>query len=284
MNPRNRSFLVCSNVRSGSTFTLLSLGKLHDVTVDFEINLPSNRPGLDGQNRYVPGAKTVREILTELPNATPIKGAKLTLGTKVDVNDLRSTLSDLVSQCSGLDIVHVVRPYFEILRSMTASLGHELKDHAEAKSQLEAAAQRAMKRETKVFDLPTWYAADQILRLLFGDIVIHGICANNRSSRVSYAEIGDRFAEIATFVGSEAGAVEVQSVVSAPPTTPTRRGREDRIKDCDVVKECAEEADWMKQRIFASNRSYESFLTFHDGRAIMPQPNALKLWRSSQPS
>jgi hypothetical protein len=224
MSNRERlsEFIIVSNMRAGSTWVETMLGALPDTATDYELKLGSLRPGSPAHLMLEEHCGDIPELFNLIDSDRPVVGSKLVLDpvelTRLDLYLLVRKLRRRVR------VVHLVRSYRAIFLSRRRGFFHRLNSErlsAIGPSIREAIAAAAYERA------PPSVAAQSVTRAtcyeelktyLHNDFMLRQIeQAGLPYFLVNYDGVRERFQEIASFVGSTAGAADLADAVARPP-------------------------------------------------------------------
>ncbi len=267
-------FLTVSNGRSGSTWLITSLAMLPDVSADFETKFaPSvNFELLESHLLLTPGGPSFPSLIAQRLKNAPVMGSKLVL----DYHQAFST-ADIDALCEAVTpevrIVHLTRPYAEILKSFAHGVANVLnpnfvpQDKHKAQAHFKNVAQMS---ESSIKDLRLYlvrqqfdqamlkarrlggqkwrkfYFLDFVRRLLvlfFNDLVLTELTRRAQSSiTVAYKDIGTKLQDIGTFIGSQAGAEDYRRILDAPMTKKLKQ-RDDWIINWALLEKICHRLD-----------------------------------------
>jgi LPS sulfotransferase NodH len=230
---RRASFLIVSNMRSGSTWLETALGALPDVATDYEIKWAIAYEPSAAHLVIDEASPTVAQLLAALESDAPVTGSKLMF----ESDDLHRSEFFKLRAKIGADvrIVHLIRSFREIFLSRRRGFFHRAnidvppKIGAHLKAAIRAAdfGQAGSPSEARpvapvdCYEEMKVYLRNDVWVRQFGE-------AGLPYFRVEYDEITGKMTEIARFVGSEAtpdavaDALSHPAVLKLPPIAPDR--------------------------------------------------------------
>ncbi|MBF0155887.1 MAG: hypothetical protein HQL57_01715 [Magnetococcales bacterium] len=220
-------FLIVCNMKSGSTWLELMLGSLRDVAVDYEFKWrPEYAPS--PEHMVIPDRNfRCGQALSTIQSDKPILGSKLVFDiydtTEVEYEGLTDTIE------SDIRVIHLTRNYIELYLSATYHPGIKLNECAKHDSQSVLLRSMLEKNpnvdrinlETKlsgqVFVVPESFAP--VLHvMLMNDLAAMRLSQRKHYMVVDYTQVREKFADIASFVGSRATQAEFDAILANPPT------------------------------------------------------------------
>ena len=247
-------FLSVSNGRTGSSWLETSLGCLPDVAIDFEFKWkPSLYEPKPVHMVIADRSFSSRAALDGISADAPVVGSKLVLDRYGFLGpEIIDVLGEVIQR--EIAIIHLTRDYFSTLLSWrTREVFNALNDLADAR--LEGTRIKSgIKRTTVKHDstlhpvrvvrgwldwrlfaiengesplarmpatsgIPFEDIVDNLLAFFYNDLIGRELAHNaERSMFVRYGNIRSKFAQIAEFVGSQAGDEDIQAILANPVT------------------------------------------------------------------
>jgi LPS sulfotransferase NodH len=231
---RRASFLIVSNMRSGSTWLETALGALPDVATDYEIKWGVAYEPSAAHLLIDEASPTVAQLLAALETDAPVTGSKLMF----EPDDLHRSEFFKLRAKIGADvrIVHLIRSFREIFLSRRRGFFHRAnttdvprKIGAHLKAAILAADFGQAAQPSEARPVPPIDCYEELKVYLQNDVWVRQLSeAGLPYLRVGYGEIAGKMTEIARFVGSEATADAVgdamshPAVLKLPPIAPDR--------------------------------------------------------------
>ncbi|NDV26005.1 sulfotransferase domain-containing protein [Desulfovibrio sp. JC010] len=249
-----RTFLVVSSVRSGSTWLETMLGSLADVTVDFEFKWIPEYYAYTPEpvHKHIPNSSfSCQTALTEIAGETLIKGSKLTLEACPHLDHEFADLKQTVD--SEIRIIHLRRRYRDVYLSLIRGCMHLVDRNSvgfddSSNSVILNAILEIEKQVIETMDKPPFVADTKFCRMVMESLVANDRWAESlRENRrhfftIDYNNVHADFHKMASFIGSKASQKELDTVLKCPltkklPKWPFR----ERIKNYNEVEKIIEE-------------------------------------------
>lgn len=229
-------FLAMSNARCGSTYLQTSSARLPDCATDFALIWEGENPAAKANP---PFSYVVRKdwdwrgFLDGLSETAAVTGTRV---VRHGTADFRPEEADdfIASIPRDVAIVHVVRDYFDILKSSRIRdhitwVSDDALDKAEAGNAgdgeaylwqgLRETGMRSVDGWRNPGDPPFEYSQHVLSRLFINDLVITEVARRaERRIVLAFEDIRDRFHEVATVIGSRCSKEDCDRIMHEPVT------------------------------------------------------------------
>lgn len=223
--PAQRYFLIVSNMRSGSTLLQFMLGELADVATDYEMKY---KPAFPTQPIHLVVDKDDADLKAVIARAVPSASI---IGTKLVMDPIPiasekgyAPFFRLVQR--DVHIIHIKRPYWQILISASRGIVHLPALEKDAKGSKAYAI--LQERKDPQYALTQSRGSDeylpdfrecmkQFLLYLKNDLAALSLCTHHPHYLVRYAAIRTQFQRICRFLGTRDSAEHIQAIIAQPP-------------------------------------------------------------------
>jgi len=264
-------FLICGIRRSGTTYILSSLGKLSDVYADFELVCFPTNFAVSEFHVSLPLGYQAARFLNSLTDDFGIAGSKLLMGFPTILLHNLSSLNVYINSFDGVNIIHIVRDYFDLIVSGTHSFMHDVQqgDNSGMLSRIKKANES---KKLKPNNLQFNSINKSLFDFLISDMIICSIAAQNNSILVEYTEASGSIGKLAEFIGSRATKNEIKTIVDNPTTAPTRHGDPARLERVEEVRENAAKAMRLRDAFIRAGDPIEKWLSSKNGKVFITPP------------
>jgi LPS sulfotransferase NodH len=220
---KTTKFLLMSNMRSGSTWLITTLGTLPDTVTEYEVKWKVDYQPQPIHCVLDENSPTVSEIFDGFDQQAPIIGSKFVF----DLVDLsRAEFMKLRDKLRGdLRIIHLVRRYRDVFLSRHRGFFHQLNETASwrisdhLRGAIEAARPRKLEEpnepglvsRAQCYEELKIYLQNDVWASLVREIGVPYLL-------VSYERLHERLADIVKFIGSEATPELISQLVKTSVT------------------------------------------------------------------
>jgi hypothetical protein len=198
----SKKFLIVGNIRCGATWLQAMLNTLREVRCDDELRWASSVASLSYQICIDDGEFNLSKYLEKETGEAEIVGSKLLMDPRKYFDGELKLFSEAME--SGMNIIHIQRPYEEILKSIIQNQGYSVsaRPGEEISNVLKGIAETLAIHKNLEKKLSSRECEEIISALFANDRFLSGLQKDKqRYFQVDYSEISKKFADIVKFIG-----------------------------------------------------------------------------------